>query len=96
MSPERTPPDEAPSGDDGPPPPRANPDLVGHAAAEGVLLEAFNAGRLAHAWLISGTRGIGTATLAFRFARFLLTHGGGSAESLFAEPPPDTLDVAPD
>ncbi len=96
MSPERTPPDEAPSGEDGPPPPRANPDLVGHAAAEGVLLEAFNAGRLAHAWLISGPRGIGKATLAFRFARFLLAHGGGSAGTLFAGPPPDSLYVAPD
>lgn len=96
MSPERTPPAEAPSGEDGPPPPRKNPDLVGHAAAEGVLLEAFNAGRLAHAWLISGPRGIGKATLAFRFARFLLARGGGSAGSLFAEPPPDTLYVAPD
>ena len=96
MSPERTPPGEAPSGEDGPPPPRANPDLIGHAAAEGVLLEAFNAGRLAHAWLISGPRGIGKATLAFRFARFLLARGGGSAGSLFAEPPPDTLYVAPD
>ena len=96
MSPERTPPGEAPSGEDGPPPPRKNPDLVGHGAAEGVLLEAFNAGRLAHAWLISGPRGIGKATLAFRFARFLLARGGGSAGSLFAEPPPDTLYVAPD
>ena len=96
MSPERTPPADAPSGEDGPPPPRANPDLIGHAAAEGVLLEAFNAGRLAHAWLISGPRGIGKATLAFRFARFLLARGGGSAGSLFAEPPPDTLYVAPD
>ncbi len=96
MSPGRTPPDEAPSGEDGPPPPRKNPNLVGHAAAEGVLLEAFNAGRLAHAWLISGPRGVGKATLAFRFARFLLAHGGGSAESLFAEPPPDSLYVAPD
>ena len=96
MSPERTPPAEAPSGEDGQPPPRKNPDLIGHAAAEGVLLEAFNAGRLAHAWLISGPRGIGKATLAFRFARFLLARGGGSAGSLFAEPPPDTLYVAPD
>ena len=28
-------------------------------------------GRLPHAWLITGPRGIGKATLAFRFARFL-------------------------
>ena len=96
MSSERTPPSDAPSGEDGPPPPRANPDLIGHAAAEGVLLEAFNGGRPAHAWLISGPRGIGKATLAFRFARFLLARGGGDAGTLFAEPPPDSLYVAPD
>ncbi len=96
MSPERIPPGEAPSGEDGPLPPRKNPDLVGHAGAEGVLLEAFDAGRLAHAWLICGPWGVGKATLAFRFARFLLARGGGSAESLFAGPPPDSLYVAPD
>lgn len=28
-----------------------------------------------HAWLITGPRGIGKATLAFRMARFLLSHG---------------------
>ncbi len=54
------------------PEPRANPDLIGHAAAEGVLLEAMRSGRLHHAWLLLGQPGIGKATLAFRFARRLL------------------------
>jgi DNA polymerase III subunit delta' len=53
-------------------PPRENPELVGHALAEAALLAAYNAGRLPHAWLITGPRGVGKATLAFRFARFLL------------------------
>ncbi len=92
MSPEPTSPAEAPSAEQGPPRPRENPDLVGHAEAEGVLLEAFNAGRLAHAWLMCGPRGVGKATLAFRFARFLLARGGGGAhvaggtESLYVSP----------
>ena len=31
-----------------------------------------------HGWLISGPKGIGKATMAYRFARFLLTHGNPS------------------
>ena len=59
-----------------PPPPRGNPELVGHDAAEASLLDAWNSGRLAHAWLINGPPGIGKATLAYRFARFVLSGGG--------------------
>ncbi len=58
------------------PEPRRNPELVGHEAAERTLLEAYRSGRLAHAWLIAGVQGIGKATLAFRFARFVLARGG--------------------
>jgi DNA polymerase III subunit delta' len=54
------------------PAPRANPDLVGHESAERELRRLDQAGRLPHAILLSGPRGIGKATLAFRFARFLL------------------------
>ncbi len=71
----------------GAPPPRANPELVGHPAAEATLRRLFDAGRLPHAVLLSGPRGIGKATLAFRFARFVLAHGTGEAgpPSLFGE-----------
>src|SRR6516165_11749449 len=54
---------------------RANPDLVGHESAERELRRLVEAGRLPHAILLSGPRGIGKATLAFRFARFLLANG---------------------
>ena len=60
------------------PPPRANPDLVGHEAAERDLRRLFETGRLPHALLLSGPRGIGKATLAFRLARFVLTPQTGS------------------
>jgi len=63
------------------PEPRANPDLVGHAAAEKILADSSRSGRLPHAWLITGPAGIGKATLAFRFARFLLA--GGARPALF-------------
>jgi DNA polymerase III subunit delta' len=57
------------------PSPRANPDLVGHEAAELELERLYRSKRLPHAILLAGPRGIGKATLAFRFARFLLTRG---------------------
>ena len=53
--------------------PRANPLLIGHAPAEILLAEAMTSARLHHAWLLTGPRGIGKATLAFRFARRLLS-----------------------
>ena len=55
--------------------PRENETLIGHEAAEQVLIDAAVSGRLAHAWLLTGPRGIGKATLAYRFARYLLAQG---------------------
>jgi DNA polymerase III subunit delta' len=61
--------------------PRTTSDLFGHVAAEQMLLEAYKSGRIAHAWLIGGPPGIGKATLAYRFARFVLAHPDpGAAE----------------
>lgn len=69
------------------PAPRANPELLGQQAGEGALLAAAASGRLAHAWLITGPCGIGKATLAFRFARFLLApHVGQAAATDLAVP----------
>ena len=66
--------------------PRANPDLVGHEAAEAALRQLFEAGRLPHALLLSGPRGIGKATLAFRLARFVLSGAGeGAPGDMFGE-----------
>ncbi len=53
-------------------PPEANPDLYGHEAAERTMLRAWQSGRLPPAWLLRGPRGVGKATLAYRFARRLL------------------------
>ena len=68
---------------DGPPSPRENPHLAGHEEAEQTLLQAYTSGRLPHAWLITGPAGIGKATLAFRFARFVLAQAHGQG-GLFA------------
>src|SRR5262252_5910510 len=70
------------------PPPWRNSRLLGHKAAEQALLAAHTSGRLHHAWLIAGPRGIGKATLAWRVARYLLAGQaqgglfGGNAEGL--------------
>jgi DNA polymerase-3 subunit delta' len=69
--------------------PRANPLLLGHEAAEQTVATALASGRLAHAWLISGPPGVGKATFAFRFARYLLVENP-------ATDPPSTLFVHPD
>lgn len=66
--------------------PRDTLDLVGHAQAERDFLDAWNSGRMAHAWLITGPKGIGKATLAYRIARFVLS-GGGDGGGLFGGPP---------
>jgi DNA polymerase-3 subunit delta' len=56
----------------GAPHPRFANTLIGHAGAESELLRAYRSEKLAHAWLIGGREGIGKATLAWRFARFIL------------------------
>jgi DNA polymerase-3 subunit delta' len=55
-------------------PPRETNVLFGHAGAEEMLLDAYRGGRIPHAWLIGGPPGVGKATLAYRMARFVLTH----------------------
>lgn len=78
--------------------PMTNLKLFGHGAAEAAFLDAWKGGRLHHAWLLTGPRGVGKATFAYRIARFVLS-GGGAQEGggLFGEPlPPSTLDVDPE
>ena len=75
--------------------PRETSQLIGQDHAEQGFLDAFNSGRLHHAWLITGPQGVGKATLAWRIARFLLAtplDDGG----MFGEPSPATsLDISP-
>ncbi len=83
---------------DGPLLPERTYTLLGHEIVERQFVDAYNSGRLAHAWLLTGTEGIGKATLAFRIARFMLSQSnGGNNESLFAaeeNAAPESLDVA--
>ena len=93
MSTDHPPPDQVP----GAPHPRQTRHLFGQQAAEAAFLDAYGAGRLHHGWLLSGPRGVGKATLAWRIARFLLATPPPEADGLFgAEPVPQTLDVDPE
>jgi DNA polymerase-3 subunit delta' len=67
---------------EGAPLPRANPFLIGHEEAERNLAEALHSRRLHHAWLITGPKGIGKATLAYRFTRHLLAGNEQTAGKL--------------
>ena len=62
--------------------------LLGHHDATRTLEQALASGRLHHGWLFHGRRGIGKATLAYRFARLLLAGGGlGSGFDLAPDHP---------
>ncbi|MCA0201628.1 MAG: DNA polymerase III subunit delta' [Proteobacteria bacterium] len=78
--------------------PRLNPYLIGHENAEREFLAAWDSGRLAHAWLLAGPRGIGKATLAYRMARYALAQSGSSPENdMFGAPPkPTSLAMSPE
>jgi DNA polymerase III subunit delta' len=66
----------------GAPHPRHVYSLIGHQRAEAEILWAYREGRLAHAWLIGGREGIGKATLAWRFARFVLANPDPAAKAV--------------
>jgi DNA polymerase-3 subunit delta' len=55
--------------------PGHNPHLIGHDEAMRQVAEAFAAGRMHHAWLITGIEGVGKATLAHHIAHHLLSNG---------------------
>lgn len=86
MPPERTPDEFEPGDLPDVPRPREQGRLVGHAAAEAAFAAAVGSGKLHHAWLIGGPRGIGKATLAYRVARRLLARPRSLDGSLAVDP----------
>ncbi|MFP7672696.1 DNA polymerase III subunit delta' [Marivita sp. S0852] len=82
---------------DGAPHPRETERLFGQDLAQADFLRAFASGRLHHGWLITGPRGVGKATLAWRIARFLLATPPGQEDGLFGAPaPPADLTIPND
>lgn len=81
---------------EGAPHPRETRTLYGHQGAEDGFLRAFTSGRLHHGWLITGPKGVGKATLAWRIARFLLTAPEDDGGLFGAPPPPTSLATDPE
>lgn len=80
-------------------PPRESLLCLGHDDVEKSLLAQVAQDRLPHAIVFAGPEGIGKATFAYRFARYILAHGPGGNEAdagpgLFGEALPPA--VAPE
>ncbi len=71
------------------PHPRDTEKLIGQEEAEQALLSNFTSERFHHAWLVTGSKGVGKATLAYRATKFILS--GQGEGGLFG--PPTSLDV---
>lgn len=67
---------------DGLPQPFEHGFFQGHSAQEEFFLTQLNSGRVHHAWLLSGPKGIGKATFVFRIARALLQQNFDAASNI--------------
>lgn len=81
-------------------PPREMTLCLDHDKQEAALLNDINAGRLHHGLILSGPKGIGKATFAYRLARTLLKYEAPdpNQNAMFADETPSELtnmDIAP-
>ena len=60
--------------------------LIGHAQPREMFLDALGKGRLHHAWLLAGPRGIGKRAFADWAALKLLSGGAGPGETPADDP----------
>ena len=65
-------------------PPFVTTAFYGNSGTEAALLAAYRSHRVPHAFLLIGQKGIGKATLAYRFARFVLAHPNPTAPEVQA------------
>jgi len=81
---------EAPQSPDSIEPPRQSSFFMGHESVEQEILSLWNSGRMPHALVFNGLKGIGKATFAYRLSRFILkestSSGGGGLFGEEAQP----------
>lgn len=65
----------------GAPHPRHAERVIGQDGAVSQFTDAATGGRLHHAWMLAGPRGVGKATLAWAIARWLLSGAAGPFEA---------------
>ena len=63
------------------PHPRKAAKLVGHVLAKKMFIDSYKSGKLHHAWLLHGPKGIGKATLAWQITKLLLNNSTSSKPS---------------
>ncbi len=80
----------------GAPHPRETAHLYGQDGAQAEFLQAYTSGRLHSGWLVTGPRGVGKATLAWKLATFLLAEPADDGGLFGAPPPPTSLDISRD
>lgn len=80
--------DEIPEPDriEGAPHPRETATLHGQHQAEDAFLDVVRGGRLHHGWMLTGPRGVGKATLAWRIARWMIADMPQGDAGLYIEP----------
>lgn len=90
--------DELPEADaaEGASHPRHTVRIFGQDTAEASVLRALAENHRHHAWLLTGLRGIGKASFAWRMARYLRTEPSDGTDMFGAPEPPASLDVSPD
>lgn len=65
--------------------PKWSEQIIGHESQERQILDLINQKRLPHAILLSGEKGIGKATFAYRLAKYLLSPAAPAGDSLFGD-----------
>ena len=81
---------------EGAPHPRETAQLFGQSRAAADFLEAYNTSRLHSGWLITGPRGVGKATLAWKIATFLLAEQADGGMFGEASPAATSLAISPE
>ena len=74
--------------------PRWTTNLLGQEAAEAKFLTAVRGGRTLHAWLVTGPKGVGKATLTWKIAQFLMVRSHHLHDGV-ADPNPQSLAFDP-